>query len=129
MRISALPIKNFANVNQFTFGNEWSIRAGDPNTLYFQLVDLDQNNLRYLAGISQTAGITVTFLSIDDSLVINITAIQNPNDKSIWSVVISPAQTINSGSVRFAISEGSDIRRVSIPNMIVVEQTQNEGGC
>jgi hypothetical protein len=44
VRLSANLIVNFANINQFAFTNQWQIRAAEPNTLYFQIVDLDQNN-------------------------------------------------------------------------------------
>ena len=50
-RLSARPIVNFQNVNSFKYANQWTVSAGNSNTLYFQLVDLDQCGLRYLAGI------------------------------------------------------------------------------
>lgn len=127
-RISAKPIVNFANINQFSFGNQWAIRAGDPNTLYFQLIDLDQNELRYLVGVSQVSGITVTFPSIDDSLVINATAVQDTNDKSVWAVTLAPNQLPGSGNVKFAVVEGSNTRRFNVLNMLSVEIV-NDGGC
>lgn len=132
MRISAKAIVNFANINQLNFGNQWTIRAGDPNTLYFQIVDLDQNGLRYMVGSgvqNQPASVVVTFPSIDDTQVINSTAIQETDDKSIFKVVLGPNQIPNSGSVRFMVQEGSTVRRFSVLNLISVEHPENEGSC
>lgn len=132
MRLSAKAITNFANVNQFDFGNQWIVRAGDPNTLYFQLVDLDQEGLRYIPGIgtdNQPVSVTVTFPSIDDTQVINVTAIQDPNDRSIFKAVMGPNQKPNSGNVRFAITEGSSTRRFSALNLLSVEYPDSDGSC
>ena len=134
MRLYARPLLNYANVNNFSYGNQWIVRSGDPNTLYFQLVDLDQGSsgLRYLPGIgsqNQPANVSVTFPSIDDAQVITAQATQDPNDGSIWSVTLSPTQNINSGNVIFAIFEGSSIRRFSVLNLVSVEYPQNDGQC
>ena len=129
MRLSAKPLLNYANVNNFTYGNQWIIRAGDPNVLYFQIVDLDQSGLRYMAGVSASASVNVNFTSIDDTLAISLPAVQDPNDKSIWSVTIGPNQKPASGNVQFAVSEGSSIRRFSALNALNVEDPTNDGSC
>lgn len=154
MRLSAKPLLNYANVNNFSYGNQWIIRAGDPNTLYFQVVDLDQGpsntigqpapffgqggslsgniGLRYMVGVgvnNQPAAITVTFPSIDDTQVITAVAVQDPNDKSIWSVTLGPNQRPASGNVQFAVAEGNSIRRFSSLNLLNVEDPQNDGSC
>ena len=156
MRLSARPLLNYANVNSFSYGNQWIVRAGDPNTLYFQVVDLDQGpasvigapnpvfgfqstptlsgnvGLRYMVGVgssNQPAGIAVTFPSIDDTQEITANAIQDPDDKSIWKVVLGQNQKPNSGIVRFAVTEGSATRRFSALNMISVEYPQDDGSC
>src|SRR5579871_855890 len=111
MLLSAKAIINWCNVNLYTLGNNWTINAGDPITLYFQIVDTSQaingNNqgfgifsgitpvgttagLRYLVGIgssNQPYGVTVTFPSIDQTKVLSYTAVQaDANDSSIWKV-------------------------------------------
>lgn len=156
MRLSARPLLNYANVNNFSYGNQWIVRAGDPNVLYFQIVDLDQGlasvvggpnpifgfqgsgtlsgnvGLRYMVGVgagNQPAAITVTFPSIDDTQVINAPAVQDPNDKSIWSVTLGPNQKPNSGNVQFAVTEGNSTRRFGALNLISVEYPQNDGSC
>lgn len=133
MRIACKPITNFATINSFQLGNQWQVRANEPNALYFQLVDLDQAGLRYLVGIgtsNQPDGVTVTFPSINDTLVINATATQvDPNDSSIWKVLLSSVQTPGSGNVQFAVTEGNTTRRFSVLNMMSVEYPQNDGSC
>lgn len=132
MRLSASPIINFCDINDFTFGNQWIVRDGDPITLYFQLIDLDQNNLRYLPGIgvsNQPYSVQVTFPSIDDTKVVTATAIQvDPADNSIWKIVLGPSQQVNTGNVQFAVFEGSSIRRFNVMNMLNVEFLNN-GSC
>lgn len=136
-RISAKPIVNYASINSFTFANHWIIRAGDPNTLYFQLVDLDMVDstpckaaLRYMA---TTTGpdpivITVTFPSIDDAT--QITATASPTaDSSVWSVSLTPSQIPGSGAVQFAINDNGVIRRFGVMQMISVEYPDSDGSC
>lgn len=156
MRLYARPLLNFANVNSFSYGNQWTVRAGDPNTLYFQVVDLDQGpanviggplpifgfqsapvlsgnvGLRYIVGVgssNQPDGILVTFPSIDDTQVITAQAIQDPDDGSIWKVVLGQNQKPNSGNVIFAVTEGNSTRRFSVLNLISVDYPQNDGMC
>lgn len=154
MRLSAKPIITYCNVNAYAFGNQWIVRAGDPNTLYFQVLDIDQaingNNqgfgifsgitpvgtvagLRYMLGIgsqNQPYGITVTFPSLDNSKTIVAQAVQaDPNDSSIWKVSLSSLQSPGGGNVHFTISEGSVIRRFSVMNMIGVDDPLNDGSC
>lgn len=154
MRLSAKPIISWCNVNMYAFGNQWIVRAGDPLTLYFQIVDQDQAisgngqgfgifsgitpvgttaGLRYLLGIgsaNQPYGITVNFPSIDSTKVLAYTAVQaDPNDSSIWKVTLPASQIPAGGNVQFAIQEGSSIRRFSVMNMIAVEDPTNDGSC
>lgn len=155
MRLSARPLLNYVNVNNFSYGNQWLVRAGDPNVLYFQVVDLDQGpfatigganpvfgfqasslsgniGLRYMVGVSsqnQPAAVTVTFPSIDDTQVITAPAVQDANDKSIWSVTLGPNQKPQSGNVQFAVAEGNSIRRFSALNLLGVEYPTGDGSC
>jgi hypothetical protein len=150
MRLSANLVVNYATVNQFSYANQWKIRAGDPNTLYFQLVDLDQNinntngsngqnsngptsSLRYLAGIgssNQPYGVQVTFPSIDDSIALTVQAVQvSPSDSSLWSVSLGQTQIVNSGNVVFAVTEGTFTRTFFVMNALSVEFPSTNGSC
>ena len=134
MLLSAKPIINYCDINMFTYGNQWCIRAGETNTLYFQLVDLNQNSLRYLTGIgvqNQPVQVQVTFPSVDDSAVITVTATQaDVNESSIWMITLAASQRPMSGNVLFAVAEGNNTRRFSVLNMLCVEQViPNNGSC
>lgn len=133
MRLSANFVVNYANVNQFSYQDQWQMRGGDPVTLYFQLVDLDQNGLRYLAGIglqNQPYGVTVTCPSIDDSKVLQLTAVQvDANDASLWKITIASTQIPSSGNVMFMITEGSANRTFKKMNGMQVELPGADGSC
>jgi hypothetical protein len=143
MRLSANALLSFASVNSFIYGEQWMVNQGDPNTLYFQVVDLDQvasidiprmpiPGLRYMVGIgmaNQPYGIQVIFPSIDDRKLLSLTAVQaDPNDASIWSVTIPASATPTSGNVQFQVAEGTNIRRFTVMDMIQVALT-NCGAC
>ena len=155
MLLSAKPIINWSNVNMYSFGNQWTINAGDPLILYFQLIDTDQavqgNNgffgnafsgiapvgttagLRYLAGIgaaNQPYSVNVTFPSIDIASKYTFVATQvDSNDSSIWQVKVPASAILTSGNVNFALSEGGYIKRFSVLNMIAVQNPTNNGSC
>lgn len=133
MRLSAKAILTYGNVNALSFGDQWTVRAGEPNSLYFQLVDLDQAGLRYMPGIggsNQPYSVSVTFPSLDNSKVLTIAAVQaNASDNSIWMIPITALQMPSSGNVRMAVTEGSTVRNFSVLNLISVEYPLTEGSC
>lgn len=156
MRLSAQAIVGFNTINSFVYANQWTVSAGDSSILYFQIMDLDQNiggiltnqpffrggypinsptgtaALRYLLGIgtaNQPYSIMVTFPSIDSTKVINLIAQQaDPSDSSVWYVTMPSVYTPGSGTVIFAVKQGSSIKHFSVSNMISVDYPQN-GGC
>lgn len=145
MRLSANIIVNYASVNQYNYVEQWAIRAGDPNTLYFQLTDLDQSGarcgdcgnqrgLRYIPGvglgIGQTFGVVVTAPSIDNSKILQFQAVQaDPNDASIWKITILPTQIPSSGNVVFQVIEGNATRTFSVQNAMRTELPGADGSC
>jgi len=148
MRLSCDFIVNYASVNQFAFQDQWKIRAGDPVTLYFQLIDLDQpaagcncsnssnsgSGLRYIAGIGLDEPavplIIVSFPSIDNSKVLQLIATQvSPLDASIWQITLVPTQVPGSGNVLFQINEGTSTRTFRKMNGMSVELPGSDGSC
>lgn len=132
MKLSAKAIVTYNTVNSFSFGNQWSIRAGEANTLYFQIIDLDQDSLRYLVGYgvnNQPASINVTFPSVDDDAVITVAATQvDAADTSLWQIDLTDTQVPHSGNVIFAITEGTKTRRFSALQFLTVDQVGGLGG-
>ncbi len=132
MRLSARPITTYNTVNSYSFGNQWQIRSGEPNTLYFQLVDLDQLDgktpLRRIPAVGAT--MQIKFPSIDDDQTILVTAAQvSASDTSLWSIPLTAVQTPASGNVIFYLTESAVIRSFSVVNMLVVEYPGSEGSC
>lgn len=137
MRLSAKPIVNYGNINNFDYGNQWTIRAGDPNTLYFQLVDLDKTDntlckapLRYMPQpTSPPATLNVIFPSIDDAVDLTVAASQVSGDASLWKVDLTPSQVPGTGSVQFALTVDGAVRRFSVSQMMSVEYPDSDGSC
>lgn len=125
MRLSAKPIKNYDSINSWQHTDNWTVRALDSNTLYFQLVDLDRDGLRYIP-TGSPATVSVVFPSIDDTLVLNITATQvSALDGSIFSLVLGAAEIPGSGAIQFKLVEGVISKFWSVQNMISVEYQNN----
>src|ERR1035437_804050 len=153
MRLTSTPIIKFSNINDFHTASQWSIRATDPNTLYFQLFDLDNTSTspynalnsgffnaaiqtapqRFIAGVgvsNQPAAMTVTFPSLDPTLTLTYTATKDPNDGSVWSIALpgytSAGVAPASGNVIFSLTQGSVTVSWVVQNMLAVEMT-NQG--
>lgn len=155
MRLTSTPIINFCNINDFQTASQWTIRATDPNTLYYQLFDLDNTNTtpfnalnngffnaaiqtfpqRFLAGVgvsNQPFSMTVTFPSLDPSRTFTFNATPDPNDASVWSITLpgysSAAIAPASGNVMFSLTQGTKTVTWTVTNMVAVEMT-NQGCC
>ena len=132
-RLSAKPIINFQNINSFDYANQWVVRAGDQTTLYFQLVNLDSCPSdcpqRYILGLgagNSPVQVRVTFPSIDCSSAFTLIASQDPNDGSVFSVVIPYTSTPQTGNVQFVVYQGNNISNFNVLQMMVV-QYSNDG--
>lgn len=128
MRLSAQILKNFQNLNSFDKATEWNIRQNEANTLYFQLVDLDQDGLRYIP-TGTSVSVNVTFPAVNPANAITKVANQvNALDKSLWSVNLTDTENPFSGNVQFSITEDGVTKRFTVQQAIVVEML-NQGGC
>lgn len=158
MRLTSVPIINFCSINDFQTASQWTIRATDPQTLYFQLFDLDNQNTaspasffplnggffnaaiqtapqRYIAGVgasNQPFSMTVTFPSLDPSRSLTFTATPDPNDASVWSITLPGYTNIGlapaSGNVFFSLTQGINTVTWVVVNMVSVE-VSNQGCC
>ena len=154
-RLTSQALINFSTINDFQNASQWTIRASDPNTLYFQLFDLDNvskppyvamnsgffnaaiqtSPQRYIAGVgvsNQPISMTVTFPSLSPANTFTYTATPNPNDASVWSINIpgyaSAAQSPASGNVIFSLTQDTSTWTWTVINMVAVEMT-NMGSC
>jgi len=128
VKLNIKTIKNFSSINNFDYSSEWSIRQEDEITLYFQLVDYDQDGLRYLP-TNNSYSVSVIFPTTSSSSPITKVATQASSlDRSIWSIQINSTDKINSGNFNITFVEGSNTKKFSVLQGIVVEAL-NEGGC
>jgi hypothetical protein len=128
VKLNIKTIKNFSSINSFDYSSEWSIRQEDEITLYFQLVDSDQDNLRYLP-TDALYSVSVVFPTPSSSSPITKIATQVSSlDRSVWSIQINSTDKINSGNFNVIFIEGSNTKKFSVLQGIVVEAL-NEGGC
>jgi hypothetical protein len=155
MRLTSVPIINFSNINDFQETSQWTIRASDPNQLYYQLYDLDNVSVppfnplnsgffnaaiqtspqRYIAGVgssNQPFSMVVTFPSLDPSNTLTFTGTPDPNDASVWSISLpgyaNTALGPASGNVIFSLTQGINTWTWTVINMVAVEMT-NQGCC
>lgn len=157
MRLTSTAIINFSNINDFQEASQWTIRASDPNTLYYQLFDLDNMTTssspylplnggffnaaiqsfpqRYIAGVgvsNQPFSMTVTFPSLNVGSTIVLIATPDPDDASVWSVSLpgytNTGTSPSSGNVIFSLTQGLNVYTWVVKNMIAVEMT-NQGSC
>lgn len=128
MRLSAQTIKNFQNINSFQKSSEWTIRHDEPNSLYFQLVDLDQDGLRYIP-TGSSPSVQVVFPAVNSANVITKTATAvSALDGSLWKVDLLETEKPSSGNVQMILTEGGITRRFVILQGLVIEMF-NQGGC
>ena len=128
MRLSVKPVKNYQNINSFEFGTEWIIRADEANQLVFQIVDLDQDGLRYISQATPVS-VQVVFPAVNPANVITKTATSiSAQDLSLWSVSLAANEKPSTGNVQFILNENGNIRRFVLQQGLVVEMF-NQGGC
>ena len=122
-RLSARPIVNFQNINSFKYANQWEMSAGSNIQLYFQFIDLDQCGLRQIIGLgvsNQPDAEKVIFPSIDCSEKFALSATQDPNDGSVWSVIIPYTNVPQTGAVQFQVVQGSNSQTFAVQQMLIV---------
>lgn len=123
MRLSARMLENVAGVNTFNYAQQAEFTQGDAPTIYFQLVDLNQDRpemgyvpagRRYVPASGAT--LTVLLDAIDDSRKITRSATQPyPGDPSIWSVVLLPADDLRGTvNLKLTLTEGMVITNAQV---------------
>lgn len=133
MLLGAVMLKSVQNVNSFERNTQVTVRQGNPTTIYFQLVDLEQTDsfgqpLRYIPAVG--ASVTGTINSINTANVINRLASQPyvSDDRSIWSMSIFATDKPSAGNFDITLTEGSVVRTTTVINGIITWSTQT-GMC
>jgi hypothetical protein len=130
MLLGAVILKNVQNVNSFQRSSQVTVRQGNPTTVYFQLVDLEQKDeygqpLRYVP--SSGATLTATINAMNQVHVISRVAAQpySSDDRSVWSLTLSASDRPASGNLDLQLTEGSTIRTTTVANAIIVWSTNS----
>jgi hypothetical protein len=128
MLLGAIILKNVQNVNSFQRSTQVIVRQGNPTTIYFQLVDLEQKDengqpLRYVP--SSGATMTATINAMNQAHVISRVSTQpySADDRSIWQLSIGASDRPATGNLDIQLAEGSTIRTTSIANAVIVWST------
>lgn len=128
MKLSCKFLKNVADVNNFQYADQWDIAEGSAQELYFQIIDKNKEDLRYMSQ-GTVFGVDVTFLDIDTDAEITIAATKPfVDDKSIFKVELTAEQVPNSGAVKFALTEDGVVKQFKVDQAISVTLLNN-GGC
>lgn len=131
MRLSAKLLKSVTDVNHFAYANELFVRASDHETeatnLYIQLVDLDQDSIRYMPSSPSTLSVLFPALMDEDSVTISAT---QPflQDASIWKIPVAAADRMSSGNLIFTLIESGITKRFVVQNALIVENV-DQGSC
>lgn len=139
MRLGLRLLNTGASVNNYKQVDQISLAHGESLDLCFQLVDEDQDGLRYIPG----AGASVRFqiLRADQVIAAPLNTRQTINngidrpaviawdgDCSCWKVPLSSDDTAQmiSGSIKVTVTEGSSVKIASCTQAIRVMDDQDE---
>jgi hypothetical protein len=130
MRLSARIIRNYVNNNSFQYADNINIRAKEPATFWFQLIDLDNSSLRYISAFTPSQlAISVKFKSVDYHNEFSLPAvIASTDDKSIWYIQLDGTKDVNSGNLFFNFVENGISRNFYLLDVLKVEQME-VGAC
>lgn len=129
MRLGFEIIANVQNVNSFKMPSSYTLYLGNPDTLYFRLVNLDQKDAytgRYQRWIPLIADYaTVQFASIDSNNNLSKVATQPfaADDRSIWQVPILAGDQIAAGGMTVTLVSNNQTYTLLPVNELVTEQT------
>jgi hypothetical protein len=128
MRLSARAVVAYQNINSWRYASEWVARSGEPTRLYFQLIDADQDGIRYIPQ-DPAFEASVTFPALDPSqAVTKIAAAASPQDLSLLYVDVLASDVLRSGNVVVTLVENGVSRSFALERALVVE-TPNRGSC
>lgn len=121
MSVALICLKNVSDVNNFEEATELSLVQGNPETLYFRIVNHDRAvgdgiYERFIYPTSPTVSLTIKFNAIDTNGSISLPAtLAFPNDdRSIYSVPILPSCKIAYGSVQGVLTVGANTYKLEL---------------
>lgn len=134
MRLGIAMLNSNSTLNQLMYQNQLKINPGETATVYFQLVDLDQQSgncpaPRYIPAAGAT--MSVNMYSLDQAKSITKVA-TNPfaDDKSIWSFNLTAADTqIAAGvNMKVTLTEGANIK-IANAEAVLIFGSKSQYSC
>lgn len=104
MKLALIALKNYSNINSFQEVTEISLQQGNPSTLYFRIVDLDQSTgdgkyFRFVPSSNATMTVTLTDLDINNTVIKVASMPASLDDRSVWSIPILSTDRITKNSL------------------------------
>lgn len=130
MRLSAIPLKNYCDVNSWDYTQNFQYNEGSNARMYLQLIDLDREICdcsdgsfyqRYVA--TAPASLQVEIQNLDETKTISLTAMQVAEDKSLWYVDLLPTYKIGSANIHLTLTEPSGVKKGVVVEGIKVNPT------
>jgi hypothetical protein len=129
MRLGLKMLNSSSTLNSLSYLNQIQINPGDTAVVMFQLVDMDQNSLRYIP--SSPFSITAKISSSNDDNILNKIPTQPfSQDSSIFQFALNTTETKQLGSVNLNItlSEGASVKS-ALANSVIVASPKNPYQC
>jgi hypothetical protein len=138
MRLVYKFLDHIRDVNDFAVLDTLTLVRGNPETVYFQLINKrstdnsSYSDIRYMP--DSTAQITITFDHIDSNAVITrvATMAYPSDDRSIWKVDILSTDKIAANGMKVSLSEvsGTKTRAIIAASVLVIEDSgSNRSYC
>lgn len=138
MRLGIKLLNVGATLNQFQYANIIKIARGETLNLTFQLVDLDQNGLRYVPAAGATVQVQLPrsadqikvdmqHRSVIDSTIDRPAAQAFSQDGSIWTLPLIAADTLSMVStlIRVVVVEGPSSKIATLNSAIKIIDGQD----
>lgn len=138
MRLGAKLLNNSATLNQFNYVDSIKIAQNETVDIFVQLVDQDQNGLRYVPAIGSSVQFQIGrsplafpdpggSRTVEDFSISRAMINPFPLDSSIWKVTILPTETATmiSSGIRLVLTENGIYKIATINQAIKMIDNQD----
>jgi len=128
MKLGLAMLDTIPALNSLKYLNQISITQGETVDIYFQLIDQDSKDqknqwgTRYMPALGATMQVIIKSVNDANTLTKSATMVFPSDDRSIWKVSLTVAETANMAGVNMQVTltEGSNIKIASAKNVLSV---------